>query len=144
MKHLLLVGVLVCGLGSAFGTELAFARSQATVTWQIGEYSGAGANEAEALDNARTKCAEGQVIPSAKLLCNKEPLKIVYSIIPGGTFAETCNKCRVTKEPAGEILICDRCKPPSEEQRLNLSQCPADARDKIENCHGNLICGVCP
>lgn len=148
MKQIVFATMLICIGGVVSFTEFAFAKAQVVAVWKLEnvesrEYVALGRNEAEALGNARSQCSR-EVIDRWKLYCLNTPARVSFSIIPEGSYTQTCGKCGVSKEAEGEILTCSYCRPVIEKRRLNLSQCPEEARNKIENCHGELICGACP
>lgn len=150
MNKTLLAATFICAVATVSLSESAWAKAQAVAVWSTGQNSstpeiiGNGRDNAEALENARAQCRNLFIGSSTAGYCANNPVRLSYSIIPEGTYSITCGKCGVSKQPEGEILVCSHCKPVMQQRRLNLSQCPVETRDKIENCHGELICGVCP
>lgn len=148
IKNTFLATILFCAVAWMFFSESAWARVQAIASWKIAgnsqQYTGIGGSNEQALEAARMNCKAAQAIADWRNFCLNAPERLEYSTIPGGTYTKSCGVCGVRKEGGAEILGCSFCKPVMERRELNLSQCPADARDKIENCHGELICGVCP
>lgn len=113
-------------------------------TWQFGnghrEYTGMGNTQDSALENARSLCSQSQPLDDYKYYCYNAPTRTVYSNLPGGEFWRSCGNPRME----GTKLVTDWCKPVLERRELDLMTCPEKTRDYIENCHGDLTCGVCP
>lgn len=122
------------------GHSFAFARWQATVTWQIGPgpgtYKGIGESQGEAFLAAQNLCYQAQPLDDWKAYCLNAPAKTEYTALPGGSYIESCGNCR----PENNKLVCDWCKPVLERRELDLSTCPASRLDHIQNCGGDLNC----
>lgn len=131
----------------------AFALWQAVASWNIvvggsvsGQtYSGYGSSQAQAFDQARKTCARAQALEGPKLQCmfsspTRGPDFKEVSLPPQGSYLKSCGYCRME----GDVLACDFCKPVMRRVELNLAQCTAEQQTMLENCHGGLVCGVCP
>jgi hypothetical protein len=135
----ILSSLFVCVL--LFFTGNALATWQVTARWQLklgasDEYHGIGANQPAALEAARVQCQNAQVLDEYKYFCLNSPITAFYSELPNGSYINSCWGCRVQ----ANTLICDGCKPVKEQRSLDLSACPGDAINHIENCHGDLTC----
>ncbi|WP_156336907.1 hypothetical protein [Achromobacter kerstersii] len=126
------------------GPSSAFARWQASVTWQIGPgpstYTGIGDSQPEALGAARSTCWQAQPLDDWKNFCKNNPTRVEYSQLPEGSYIKSCGGCRVVDNK----LVCDYCKPVIERRELDLAVCTGDSINHIENCHGDLRCTGCP
>jgi hypothetical protein len=122
---------------------LAYAGWRVDATWQIGNaaptYQGYGSTKESALQSARNLCSSSQPLESYRYYCMNSPVRELYSELPGGSYIKSCSKCRME----GSKLVCDLCKPVLERRELDVSQCAAERRDTIENCHGELSCTTC-
>lgn len=143
------LAMTVCLVLLACIANVANAMYQVKVTWQLKngqmDFVGNGDTEAAAIEKARLNCQLSQQFTEWKLYCMTSPLRIITDILPDGTYHKTCRNCRLEKSPEGKsLLVCDSCRPVIERRQLDLTQCPGDAANHIENCHGELICSACP
>jgi hypothetical protein len=142
----LLIGLLV--------TEPAVAKWKVTAVWYItvypsnssvkASYTAYGSTKEDALKNARTTCEDSQRLEQTKDQCTfngpNETFYIEVGEAPPGTYKDSCSTCRVE----ANLLVCDKCKPDSGQTKLDMSKCTAEEQSILENCHGRLVCGVCP
>lgn len=104
-----------------------------------GTYTGYGDTQAAALLNARRDCAAHQNLDHMAAQCWTSSPDVSYATMAGGSYLKSCGNCR----PEGNLLVCDWCKPVIERRQLDMNQCPGDAFNHVENCHGDLTCGAC-
>lgn len=107
-------------------------------------FNGYGTTKEEAVLNARRRCLSLQVL-QAQGQCSPDPQGIVsyseISVLPkvGGSFLKSCDGCEII----GTKLKCRKC-PPKEGVQLDVASCTPEGMMSIENCHGDLYCGMCP
>lgn len=150
MRRVLAVVFLgMVALGISGGKALA--EWQVIAVWMTGqntsspEIIGIGPDKGAALAHARNQCNLMYINSPYDRYCLNSPARESYNEVAGGGYLKSCKKCGVYRDAktGHDMLKCSQCIPKIEDRYLDLSLCPPETRNKIENCHGDLRCSVC-